>query len=70
LLKNLPERLEKEVAALIPQYTVRVVAPAERQYLVWIGGSHLAALGSIWEKMVSREEYEKEGAAVVHTKCS
>jgi hypothetical protein len=41
------DRMSKEIAALAPaSMKVKVVAPPERKYSVWIGGSILASLGT------------------------
>ncbi|PNH09513.1 Actin, cytoskeletal 3 [Tetrabaena socialis] len=60
----------KELTAMAPPAaTVRVVAPPERKYLVWIGGSVLASLASFGSQWVTREEYEEYGPSIVHRKC-
>ena len=42
---GIPERLSKEVTALAPStMKVKVIAPQERKFLVWIGGSILTSL--------------------------
>merc|ERR1711997_554667 len=63
-------RLTKEIVALAPaSIKVKVVAPPERKYSVWIGGSILSSLSSFQEMWVSREEYDESGPAIVHRKC-
>ncbi|GFR41147.1 hypothetical protein Agub_g1811 [Astrephomene gubernaculifera] len=70
LLEGLPARLTRELTALAPPACpVRVVAPPERKYLVWIGGSVLASLPTFADKWITREEYDEYGPAVVHRKC-
>jgi Actin len=45
------DRMQKEVTALAPRSTkVKIIAPPERKYSVWIGGSILASL-STFQKM-------------------
>lgn len=39
-----------------------IVAPPERKYSVWIGGSILAALSTFQQMWISREEYLVSGA--------
>jgi actin len=47
LFPGLPERLAKEMEAIVPETTrLNIVAPPERHYSVWIGGSMLASLQS------------------------
>merc|ERR1719266_2854041 len=63
-------RLTKEMTSLAPaSIRIKVVAPPERKYSVWIGGSILSSLSSFQEMWVSREEYDESGPAIVHRKC-
>ncbi|MCE7734538.1 MAG: hypothetical protein GPJ54_06655 [Candidatus Heimdallarchaeota archaeon] len=52
MFPGLEERLSKELISLILEgVEVKVVAPPERRYSVWIGGSILASLktfGKLW----------------------
>jgi actin-related protein len=67
---GLPERLQKEMTSLAPQsMKVRVVAPPERKYSVWIGGSILASLTTFQSMWVRKDEYDEAGPSVVHRKC-
>ncbi|KAG2500060.1 hypothetical protein HYH03_002337 [Edaphochlamys debaryana] len=70
MVEGIASRLMKELTALAPPAaTVRVVAPPERKYLVWIGGSVLASLASFASQWVNREEYDEYGPSIVHRKC-
>jgi len=70
MFPNLSDRLNKEIIALAPaSVKVKVVAPPERKYSVWIGGSILSSLSSFQKRWVSREEYDESGPAIVHRKC-
>jgi len=67
---GLQERLTKEVTALAPaSMKVNIVAPPERKYSVWIGGSILASLTSFQEMWIFKDEYDESGAEIVHRKC-
>merc|ERR1711953_1206503 len=67
---GIPERLEKEMKALAPQgMDIKVIAPPERKYSVWIGGSILASLSTFEEMWVTKEEYDESGPTIVHRKC-
>jgi len=48
---------------------VRVIAPEERRFSVWIGGSILSSLSSFQTNWITKEEYEETGATIVHRKC-
>jgi actin len=67
---GLPERLTKELSALTPSAVKpRVVAPPERKYSVWIGGSILSSLTTFQNMWITKKEYDESGAAIVHNKC-
>jgi len=67
---GLAARLEKEMIALAPQtMKIKVVAPPERKYSVWIGGSILASLSTFQQMWISKQEYDESGPSIVHRKC-
>ena len=45
---------------------VKIVAPPERKYSVWIGGSILASLSTFQNLWCSKQEYDESGPAIVH----
>jgi len=64
------ERLTKELTNRAPpSMKVKVVAPPERKFSVWIGGSILSSLSSFQQMWVSKAEYDEAGASIVHRKC-
>jgi len=70
MFPGIAERLTKEVTALAPAtMKIKVVAPPERKYSVWIGGSILASLTTFANMWISKEEYDESGPAIVHRKC-
>ncbi len=70
MLDGMAQRVTKEMNILVPDsMTIKVVAPPERKYSVWIGGSILASLSTFDDMWVAKEEYEEAGPAVVHRKC-
>ena len=47
MYKGIAERLNKEVVALAPSsMNTKVIAPPERKFSVWIGGSILSSLST------------------------
>ncbi|KAH0793530.1 actin [Histomonas meleagridis] len=65
-----PERMEKEMVRLAPPtMKIKVVAPPERKYAVWIGGSILASLATFPQMVITRDEYNEAGPGIVHRKC-
>ena len=70
MFPGIPERLSKEVTALAPStMKVKVVAPQERKFLVWIGGSILASLSTFQQMWITKQEYDESGPSIVHRKC-
>jgi len=64
------ERMTKELTALAPAtMKIKVVAPPERKYSVWIGGSILASLSTFQQMWISKAEYDESGPSIVHRKC-
>jgi len=71
MFPRIAERVNKEIKALAPQsMTIKIVAPPERKYSVWIGGSILASLSTFEEMWVTKDEYDESGPAIVHRKCT
>ncbi|XP_060708371.1 actin-like isoform X2 [Hemiscyllium ocellatum] len=70
LFPGLDERLLKELQLLAPTgVPVKVIAPPERKYSVWIGASILTCLTSFQEMWITACEYLEMGSCVVHRKC-
>jgi len=70
MYEGLAERLTKEMVALAPNsMEIKVVAPPERKYSVWIGGSILASLSTFQQMWISKDEYDESGPSIVHRKC-
>jgi actin len=67
---GIAERLNKEVTALAPAaMKVKIYAPPERKFLVWIGGSILSSLSTFQNMWITKSEYEETGSSIVHRKC-
>lgn len=70
MFPGIADRMMKEVTALAPaNIKVKIVAPPERKYSVWIGGSILASLSTFQQMWISKQEYDEGGPAIVHRKC-
>jgi actin-related protein len=70
MFEGLAERLNKELVALAPTtMKVKITAPPERKYSVWIGGSILASLTTFQQMWISKAEYDESGPGIVHRKC-
>merc|ERR1711871_684533 len=70
MFSQIAERLTKEITALAPStMKIKVVAPPERKYSVWIGGSILASHSPFQQMWISKGEYDESGPSIVHRKC-
>merc|ERR1712080_111456 len=64
------DRMQKEITQLAPSsMKIKIVAPPERKYSVWIGGSILASLSTFQQMWISKQEYDESGPSIVHRKC-
>ena len=70
LFSGITERMTKELTALVPStMKVRVIAPPERRFSVWMGGSILASLPTFQNMFITKAEYDEHGPPIVHRKC-
>ncbi|KAG5873000.1 hypothetical protein JTB14_024158 [Gonioctena quinquepunctata] len=70
MFPGIADRIQKEIAALAPaSMKIKIIAPPERKYSVWIGGSILASLTTFQQMWISKSEYEEAGPVIVHRKC-
>jgi actin-related protein len=70
MFPGIGERMTKELSALAPStMKVKIVAPPERKYSVWIGGSILSSLSTFQQMWISKGEYDESGPTIVHRKC-
>ena len=70
MFPGLADRMKSELDNMVPSsMKVKVYAPPERKYSVWIGGSILSSLASFGKMWISKEEYNESGPSIVHRKC-
>ncbi|CAL9166003.1 unnamed protein product [Musa hybrid cultivar] len=70
MFTGIADRMSKEITALAPSsMKIKVVAPPERKYSVWIGGSILASLSTFQQMWIAKAEYDESGPSIVHRKC-
>jgi len=70
MFPGIDARLKKEIQALAPAAVkVKIVAPPERKYSVWIGGSILSSLSTFQDMWIKKDEYDESGPGIVHRKC-
>jgi actin len=67
MFPGIKERLEKEIKELTPEEVdVKIIAPPERQYSVWMGGSILSSLKTFQKLWITNKEYKEQGSSVIH----
>jgi len=67
---GIADRMQKEITAMAPStMKIKIIAPPERKYSVWIGGSILASLSTFQEMWISKQEFDEAGPGIVHRKC-
>merc|ERR1712179_400252 len=67
---GIADRVQKEVTdASAPTPKIKVIAPPERKYSIWIGGSICTSLSTFQSMWVTKEEYEESGPSIIHRKC-
>jgi actin-related protein len=70
MFPGIADRLTKEITFLAPAaMKIKVVAPPERKYSAWIGGSILASLSTFQQMWISKAEYDESGPSIVHRRC-
>merc|ERR1712224_649459 len=72
MFTGIGERMTKELTALAPstmKIKVKVVAPPDREYSGWIGGSILSSLSTFQQMWISKQEYNESGPTIIHRKC-
>jgi len=71
MFEGIPERIHKELKSLAPDsMKIKIIAPPERKYSVWIGGSILSSLSTFEEMWITMDEYNESGPSIVHRKCN
>jgi actin-related protein len=70
MFPGIVERLTKCMESFVPNTVkVKVIAPPERKYSVWIGGSILCSLSSFQSSWIMKQDYDESGPTIVHQKC-
>ncbi|XP_029444082.1 actin-3-like isoform X1 [Rhinatrema bivittatum] len=70
MFPGIADRMQKEIMVLAPTtMKIKIIAPPERKYSVWIGGSILASLSTFQQMWISKQEYDESGPSIVHRKC-
>ncbi len=68
LFQNMGERLKREMKEEAKK-NIGYIAPLERKYTTWIGGSIIASLSTFQAMWMTKAEYQEIGENIVHRKC-
>eukprot|EP00095_Tigriopus_kingsejongensis_P011048 snap_masked-scaffold23_size669530-processed-gene-0.3 protein:Tk11048 transcript:snap_masked-scaffold23_size669530-processed-gene-0.3-mRNA-1 annotation:"cytoplasmic type 5" len=64
---GIADRMHKELDHLAPSsMKIKIIAPPERKYSVWIGGSILASLSTFQQMWITKQEFDEAGPGIVH----
>ncbi len=70
MFPGIVDRLQREITSLAPsEMKIKIIAPPERKFSTWIGGSILASLSTFQHMWISKEDYDESGPTIVHRKC-
>ena len=70
LFEGMGERMWHEIHQLAPANNkIKVLAPPERKFSVWLGGSILAALSTFQTMWINKQEYDESGPPIIPRKC-
>merc|ERR1712137_1321606 len=70
MFEGIGDRMNQEITALAPSsMQVKVIAPPERKFSVWIGGSILSSLSTFGNMWILHDEFDEVGPSIVHRKC-
>jgi len=69
MFPGIADRMQKEMTALAPAtLKIKIIAPPERKFSVWVGGSILASLTTFEDMWVTKDEYDESGPKIVSKK--
>ena len=67
--RYLEDGLQSDGRYILDGQKGRILAPPERQYSAWIGGSILASSDSFEECWITKDDWDEYGPGIVHRKC-
>ncbi|EFC47817.1 predicted protein, partial [Naegleria gruberi] len=69
LFNGIVERLDNELRELShSSMNIRIIAPPDRKYTAWLGGSIFSQLSTFPSMRITLEEYEESGFNIIHRK--
>ena len=71
MFPHIDTRFQRELVNIAPTNAqIRIVAPSQRKFSVWIGGSILGSLISFGSKWMTRAHYDEYGPTHIHRVCT
>lgn len=69
MMPGIGDRLQKEISALVPPtMKIKIVAPPERRYSAFVGGSIMSVVMEDEALWISKNDYDENGPTIVHRK--
>lgn len=70
MIRDFDKKLEYSLRSVLnTNAEVKVIAPPERRYSVWMGGSILASLPTFDSAWIYNREYRESGPSIIHARC-
>ena len=67
MFPGMKARLTREIKERIPEsIDLKISAPPERMFSVWIGGSILSSLKSFEKMWITQKEYRESGSQIIN----
>lgn len=67
---GIADTMQKEITALAPSMMkIKIIAPTEHKYSVWIGISILTSLSTFRKTWISKQDCDESCPSIVHGKC-
>ncbi|KAJ6234074.1 actin-7-related [Anaeramoeba flamelloides] len=72
MFQGIKERMASELSSFWAESppTIKIIAPEERKYLAWIGGSIMTSLSTMKNKWMTKDEYDEIGPTFINVKCN
>ena len=67
MFEGFQERLLREIEKKVPSDTkVQILAPLERKFSTWVGGSVLTSIPSFKNHWITAEQFEDQGESIIY----
>ncbi|CAK6450426.1 unnamed protein product [Pipistrellus nathusii] len=70
MYSGITDRMQKKITTLASStMKIKIIAPPERKYSVWMGSSILSSLSTFQQMWISNREYDESSPSIIHNKC-